>query len=319
MGQRRMAVVGIGAIGAVLAAALLSQDQDTMLVAPSPAKRQALKDEGLLVTGVLEYQARPRHILASARELRDFAPAVIFIATKTFHLDAVLDDLHQVVGPQTALISCHNGLGTEDVIAGRFGAKSAYRVSMNYGAALTGPAQAQVAFFNRPNPLGAVDPAGRALGAELAEVLTRAGLDTQLVEDIKLLVWKKMVMKCTMANICAVLDCTIRQGLEWPSSRAVAERCFDEALAVAKAMGHDLGPDYMTQAYAYLDKVGQHKDSMCVDLANRTRTEIDFLGGKVVEYARQAGLEVPCYETMTNLVRALESSRLSGGVPTAGR
>ncbi|MBI5521145.1 MAG: 2-dehydropantoate 2-reductase [Desulfarculus sp.] len=318
MGERRMAVVGIGAIGAVLAAALLSQDGDTVLVAPSPAKRQALKDEGLRVTGVLEYQARPRHVLASARELRDFAPEVVFIATKTFHLDGVLDDLREVAGPGTALISCHNGLGTEDVIAARYGAKSAFRVSMNYGAALTGPSTAQVAFFNRPNPLGAVDPAGRALGAELAALLTSAGLDTQLVEDIKLLVWKKMVMKCTMANICAVLDCTIRQGLESPPSRAIAERCFAEILAVAQAMGHGLGPDYMTQAYAYLDKVGQHKDSICVDLANGTRTEIDFLGGKVVEYARQAGLEVPYYETMTNLVRALEYRRL-GGVPAAGR
>ncbi|MBI4798092.1 MAG: 2-dehydropantoate 2-reductase [Desulfarculus sp.] len=284
------------------------------MVAPSPAKRSALAAEGLRVSGVLEYQARPRHVLASARELGQFAPQVIFIATKTFHLETVLDDLAGVVGPDTALISCHNGLGTEDVIAARFGAAAAYRISMNYGAALTGPATAQVAFFNRPNPLGAVDPAGRALGAELAALLTSAGLDTELVEDIKLLVWKKMVMKCTMANICAVLDCTIRQGLESAPSRAIADRCFAEILAVAQAQGYDLGPGYMSQAMAYLDKVGQHKDSICVDLANRTRTEIDFLGGKVVEYARQAGLEVPGYEIMTNLVRALEQCRLAGGV-----
>lgn len=112
-----------------------------------------------------------------------------------------------------------------------------------------------------------------------------------------------MIMKCTMANLCAMSDRTIRGCLEYSPTRAIADRCFEEILGVAK--GYDLGPDYMTQALAYLDKVGQYKGSMCVDLANRTRTEVDFLGGKVVEYARQAGLEVPYYQTITNLGRAL--------------
>ena len=64
---------------------------------------------------------------------------------------------------------------------------------------------------------------------------------------------------------------------------------------------------------AYLEKVGVHKDSMCVDIANRTRTEIDYLGGKVVDYAKETGVEVPWYRTMTALVRALEDSGLKAG------
>lgn len=35
-------------------------------------------------------------------------------------------------------------------------------------------------------------------------------------------------------------------------------------------------------------------------------TDIDFLGGKVVEYAREMGIETPYYITMTNLVRSIE-------------
>lgn len=310
MGETRLAVVGIGAIGTVLAAALLNQDPETVLVAPSAVKRQALAADGLSVSGLLEYQERPRHVVASVAELASHAPRAVFIATKTFHLPGLLDELAPLVGPDTVLVSCHNGLGTEDVIAERFGAKAALRLSANYGVALTGPAQAKVAFFNRPNPLGALDTSRQDLGRELAGILTKGGLDTQLVDDIKLLVWKKMVMKCTMANICAVTDRTIRECLEFPPTREIADHCFTEILAVAKAQGYDLGPDYMSQAFGYLDKVGAHKDSMCVDLANHTRTEIDFLGGKVVEYARRHGLAAPYYETMTNLVRALEESRL---------
>ena len=79
---------------------------------------------------------------------------------------------------------------------------------------------------------------------------------------------------------------------------------------MAKAKGYDLGADYLTQALAYLEKVGIHKDSMCVDIANRTRTEIDFLGGKVVEYGKETGVPTPCYATMANLVKDMEDKYL---------
>jgi 2-dehydropantoate 2-reductase len=120
-----------------------------------------------------------------------------------------------------------------------------------------------------------------------------------------------MIMKCTIASICAVTDKTIKEVLEFPPTREIANACFQEVLSVAKAKGYDLGGDYLKQALGYLEKVGEHKDSMCVDIANKTPTEIDFFGGKVVEYARQTGIDAPYYKTMTNLVKALESNYLN--------
>ena len=56
----------------------------------------------------------------------------------------------------------------------------------------------------------------------------------------------------------------------------------------------------------FLEQVGKHKDSMCQDIANKMPTEIDFLGGKVVEYAREKGISAPFYIAMTNLVKAID-------------
>ena len=70
------------------------------------------------------------------------------------------------------------------------------------------------------------------------------------------------------------------------------------------------GRTTLPRRLGYLEKVGIHKDSMCVDIANRTRTEIDFLGGKVVEYGKQTGVPTPCYATMANLVKAMEDKYL---------
>jgi 2-dehydropantoate 2-reductase len=310
MEKPTIAVVGIGATGAVIAAALLSRDPKVLLVDPQPGLEEALRVNGIRVSGEITYQVPVSQVFPRIGDLKTHRPQIIFLATKTFHLPKVLDELGEIFSPGMKIISTHNGLGTEDLIADRFGADSAFRVSLNFGVGLKGPGQVASAFFNRPNHLGALNPENHELGIYLADLLTAGGLDTQYVDDIKRFVWKKMIMKCTMASICAVTDKTIQGALDFPPTREIADACFREVLAVAKAKGCDLGADYLKQALAYLEKVGIHKDSMCQDLANRTRTEIDFLGGRVVEYGRETGVPTPFYTVMTNLVKALEDNYL---------
>ncbi len=311
MDDLRIAVLGIGATGAVLAAALLKQDPEVMLVDPRPGLGEALRNNGIRISGELDYQVPVRHFFKNIEEIKDRRPNLIFISTKTFHLPAVLESVKAVFKEGTKIVSTHNGLGPEDLIADAFGPTAAFRMSLNFGVALKAPSAVEMAFFNRPNHLGALSPESRDTGLKIAGMLSSSGLDTEFVDDIKYHVWKKMIMKCTMASICAVTDKTIREALTFPPTRQIADACFREVLAVAKAKGYDLGEDYLTQALGYLEKVGIHKDSMCVDIANKTRTEIDFLGGKVVEYGMETGVPTPVYATMANLVRTMEDQYLS--------
>ena len=304
----RIAMVGLGATGAVLAAALLRKDPRTILVGRSHGMGETLLEKGIRVSGEISFSVPVEKYCSSIQDLGKYSPNLIFISTKTCDLARVLDELATVYKPGTKVVSTHNGLGTEDLIAEWFGADSAFRMSLNFGVARIGPGQVKAAFFNPPNHLGALIPENHKVGEDIAGLFTDAGLETVYVEDIKLHVWKKMVMKCTMASICAVTDKTIKEALNFPPTREIADACFKEVVTVAAAKGYDLGDNDIKQAVAYLEEAGVHKDSMCADIENRKPTEIDFLGGKVVAYAREAGIFVPFYTTMTNLVKALESN-----------
>jgi 2-dehydropantoate 2-reductase len=310
MQDSRMAVVGIGATGTVLAAALLSRYPDTLLIGRTPNLGEKLRLNGINVFGEIAYKVAVKNYSSHIEDLKDFRPSAIFLATKTFHLEQILGRLQKVVEPGIKIVATQNGLGPEDLIADKFDRDSAFRMSLNLGVSLKRAGEAEVVFFNRPHHLGSLSAENQGIGAQIATTLTDCGLVTEFVDDIQLFVWKKMIMKCTMASICAVADRTIKDALEYPPTREIADACFKEALAVAKAMGYDIGEDYLKQALGYLEKVGVHKDSMCVDIANRTPTEIDFLGAKVVEYARARGISTPVYVTMTNLVKAIESNYL---------
>lgn len=306
MNDHRMAVVGIGATGTILAGALVSRYPETFLVEQKREVAESLGQKGIRVSGALTYQVAVKNYSMDLKDLADFKPACIFLCCKTFHLADVLERLRDIFRPQMKIISTQNGLGPEDLIADKFGQESAFRMSLNYGATLKGPGDAEATFFNRPNHLGSMSEENQDFGSQLAAGLTDSGLDTEFVADIKLFVWKKMIMKCTMASICAVTNKTIKEALQYAPTREIADACFNEALTVARAMGYDLGEDYLKQALGYLEKVGAHKDSMCDDIKNQTPTEIDFLGAKIVEYAQSKGIATPFYSTMTNLVKAIE-------------
>ena len=194
-----VAIIGVGATGAVLAASLLARRPETMLVVRRPEQRDEIRKNGITITGELNCHVQVKNVFENVSQIKERNPDLIFICTKTFHLSSVLDSLKGVAGPQTMIVSTHNGLGAEDVIAGVFGADRAFRMSLNFGAALKGASAAHMTFFNRPNHLGALVPENREIGLRAAELFSNGGLDTEFVDDIKLYVWKKMIMKCTMA------------------------------------------------------------------------------------------------------------------------
>lgn len=306
MRHSRAAVVGLGATGSVLAAALLSRRPETILVARNPDLGPLLSEKGLQISGVLEYHCTPQNYCSSFDRLADFQPGIVFLCTKTFHLPQVLDDLEKVYEPGMKIVAAQNGLGPEDLVAERFGHEAVWRMSLNFGAALKRPGRVETAFFNRPNHLGCLSGQDRPVAGEIAALLTDCGLDTEFVEDVNLYVWRKMVMKCTMSAVCAVTDLTFREALEFRPTREIAEACIAEALAVAGSLGYEFGDDYARKAVDYLLNAGDHKDSMCFDIANKTPTEIDFLGAKVVAYGQEKGVPTPHFMTLTNLVKTIE-------------
>lgn len=310
MKKQKMAIIGPGATGTVLTAALLGAYPDTLLVGRNPEVGQTLMTKGIHVSGTFTFDTYLKKYTSRISDLKAYNPDILFISSKTYHLENIIKDLKEVYQPGMKIITTHNGLGVEDLFADKFGRESVFRMSLNFGVSLKHPGVAEVAFFNSPNYIGGLIDTTRAAGLELAQILTECGLETVYVDDIKLFVWKKMVMKCTMANICAMTNKTIKEALSFTPTREIADACFQEALTVARAMGYPIDDAFLTKALAYMEKAGLHRDSMSYDIKNKTPTEIDFLSAKIVNYGRQKGIPTPFLLTMTNLIKAMEDEYL---------
>ncbi|MBN2041226.1 MAG: 2-dehydropantoate 2-reductase [Spirochaetes bacterium] len=305
----KISVIGLGATGSVIAAALIKQDPETVCVDPKPGLGDLLIKNGIAVSGALEIKTPVKRFYPNIMDLRDNKPDVIIISTKTYHLENVLKDLKEIFVPGMKIISSHNGLGTEDVIAEEFGSDAVFRMSLSFGASLISPGRINVNFFDKPNYIGCLERDNKGTGEKITGLLTAGGLDTMFVDDIKFYVWRKMIGKCSNAPVCAITGMTIKDILNNPNTREIATGCYREALAVSNAMGYVFDENYTNDIIEHMAEIGTHRDSMHYDIENKLPTEIDFLGGKIVEYAHARGIPVPFFEIMTNLIRGMESSK----------
>ncbi len=103
MKEPRIALIGAGATGSVLAAALLARYPQTVIVGRDPDAGAILLSEGIRVSGVINYQSAVKNYISQIRELKNFEPDLIFLATKTFHLEQVLTELKMGTVPELNL------------------------------------------------------------------------------------------------------------------------------------------------------------------------------------------------------------------------
>ena len=137
-------------------------------------------------------------------------------------------------------------------------------------------------------------------------------------DDVRRLVWEKLVCNVAFSGTCTVLGRTIGEVLEDDNAWAVASRCAVEAYEVAVASGVELGFD---DPVAYVRDFGMAipgaKPSMLLDLEAGRRTEVDFINGAIPRAGRDVGVEAPFNETVSALVRALERVRSTSPSPEA--
>src|SRR5262249_53344243 len=134
-------------------------------------------------------------------------------------------------------------------------------------------------------PVGEPDGTASERVKRVADVITRAGLKSPVLEDIRSEIWLKLWGNMTFNPISALSRGTLAGICQYPLTRDLAAAMMTEAQSVA----HQLGVTFrvpLEKRIAGAEKVGHHKTSMLQDVEAGRDLEIDALLGAVVELAR---------------------------------
>jgi len=308
--MKHCAVIGIGPIGSILSAHLLKEGIDVTLIDILKERLLAIEKKGLTVkdprghtTG--DFVEYPKKFLDSLREIKE-KPDLIFICVKTYCLMDVASEISEVFPAPPKVVVFQNGLDNEDQAAKVFGKENVLRCIINYAGAMASDTEVEITFFNRPNYIGVMDKENTPLAQELAETLTRSGLETEYTYDIKKHEWEKAILNACLASVSTITGLTMKEVMDSPPLREIVQNLLLEGVKVAEGTGVKFSANFYESGLSYLSKGGYHKPSMLVDMEKGGKTEIDFLNAKIVEYGEKHDIPVPFNWTVTAMIKGLE-------------
>jgi 2-dehydropantoate 2-reductase len=312
MTERKILLVGCGAMGGIFAASLAPVCKLTVYDANEEHVR-AIRTDGLRILGIGATTARVDAV-SDSRELAGSTFHAILFLTKSNATAGALAQLQPALASRPLLVTLQNGMGNSEALLAVAAAPVARGVTMHAGR-YVGPGCVEHLISGNTwlGPLRGEIEDIRWFG----ELLDAAGVRTQVIADPMPAVWSKFVFNCVMSPVGALLLGDNAARFESAQVRALIDEMADECMRTVAALGGHFAfdpMDFVKKVRAGELPMSKHAGSMALDIARGAPTEIDELTGYVVAQAERLGIAVPVCRTVYRLVKGLElAARRSRG------
>jgi 2-dehydropantoate 2-reductase len=311
----RVVVVGAGAIGGFIAAALARVSVPTGVVARG-AHLDAIRERGLRVQGDLgEFTAR----VDAAADLRELPAADALLLTfKTHQWPGFLEQLTPYAGSSVPIVTLQNGVPfwfartppLESVDpGGRIGAlfddEQTIGAVVHVSGHLAEPGLVVQSGGLRYLLAEANGRNGERVEA-LAGVLRSAGLEAEVDGDLRRSLWFKLVGNASLNPVSAATGMSIGEMMRDAPTLARVRALMLEVLEVGRALG--LVGDVEREAdarIAYAARLDDVKTSMLQDAQAGRSLELDPILGATIELAERSGIDVPQLRAIDAQLRAI--------------
>ncbi len=298
-------VLGAGSIGSLFGGLLAKAGNDVTLIGREEQVK-AVNENGLEVFGAEEFTVYPRASLYAPDE----PPELLILATKSYSTKVALECAGSCIGPNTWVLSIQNGLGNEE-LALRRTEKVMGGITTN-GAMLV--EWGRVKWTGRGITVVGKYPTGRHdFVGEVARVFSEAGIETRVSENIVGWKWAKAIVNSVINGLGTVLG--VKNGflMDDPHLEGISVDIAREGCLVAQQLGIEFEVHPLELLWDTIERTRDNYNSTLQDIMRGKRTEVDYINGKIVEYAQSVGLEAPRNELIWALVKARENLNKSGG------
>jgi 2-dehydropantoate 2-reductase len=304
----RIAIVGAGAMGCLLAGLLGRGAQEVTLIDYKPGRAARIRRQGVIIEAPGETLRVPVQATASLRGVG--RPELVLICVKSYDTAAAADRARPLVAPGTLVLTLQNGLGNAEVLEETFGAQRLLVGVTGQGSTLLGAGRVRHAGFGKTYIGWATPGAGEPerLG-EVCAAFQAAGLAAEAVERVERYVWHKLILNAAINPLGAILGLKNGDLLSLQPCAELMSELVREAVAVARLSGILLpADDYMAEVRSLLSQTGDNLCSMLQDVLRARRTEVAYINGAIGKAAASMGMEVAVNGLVATLVEAIEQS-----------
>lgn len=299
----RIAVIGAGAMGSIYGGRL-SLHHKVYLVDTNQDIVEHINSQGLKIReDGGDVLCHPTAV-TSAEGLEAMDLVILFV--KSLYSRAALQNNQGIIGDQTYLMTLQNGSGHEDILA-EFVPKDRIIIGTTEdNGAVLAPGYVRRGGSGNTN-IGMLAEDVHGFLGKLKEALDSCGFHGIIHENIQQLIWNKLFTNVSLSALTGVLQ--VPMGFIAGNEHAwmLAGRLIQEAVKVAHGLGLEADEAEITEKVRQTS-LGSPEGitSICADLRDGRRTEVDTISGSVVRAAKKCGIPVPAHEMIVELVHALE-------------
>ncbi|HEY2929242.1 2-dehydropantoate 2-reductase [Piscinibacter sp.] len=318
----KVAIIGAGAIGGLVGARLALAGEDVTFIVRGD-NLAAIRSQGIKL---IESDGREQ-VASRVKATSDYAQAgaqdIVILAMKAHQVEAVANDVPQLFGPDTAVVTMQNGIpywyfhkhgGAHEgarvrsvdpggQVIDKIPAERVIGCVVYPASVLVAPGVIQHIEGDR-FPVGELDGSASDRVTRVSACFANAGFRAPVLDNIRAEIWLKLWGNLSFNPISGLSHSTLQDICQYAPSRELAAAMMREAQSVA----HKLGIEFrvsLEKRIAGAEKVGKHKTSMLQDIEAGRAPEIDALVGAVVELARLTETPTPHIDTVYSLVKLL--------------
>lgn len=326
MKQKKMAVLGAGAIGSSIGADLTKAGLDVALIDQWPAHVEAMRSGGLRVVMKDEEFQIPVHAmhlcdLASARLQFD----VVFLACKSNDHRWMTEFIRPYLKADGVLVGAQNGMN-DDSIASVIGRERTVGCVVELQAELFTPGLIQRNTTRKGTwfAVGELDGFYTPRIREIEDVMRNVG-KCEVTGNIYGAKWTKLIANTMTMGPFGLLGLRNFEATALPGMFDISVRLGKESLAVGAALGYRIEPLFGLRADEFagssdenlvatmktlMSHVGGGRTAPIHDHLKGRVSEMEYIPGVVSRKGRELGIPTPCNDAVVEIDRMINSGQI---------
>ena len=297
-------VVGPGAMGSLFAARLQKACFEVTLLDYIRERATQINDQGIQVEGVTGHYTVKVPIITGGIPK---PPDLVLICVKAYNTREAGMNIQPWLKHDTAVVTLQNGVGNLEILREIFGGERVLGGVTAEGATLLDPGRIRHA--GRGETIIGTSGKPGSPAENMVVAFNRAGFQTRSVNDVKDLIWGKLLINVGINALTAITRLKNGRLPELEGTRLILEEAVKEAAAVAEARRIKLPyDDPVGRVIEVCRATAGNIASMLQDVLKEKQTEIDFINGAIVREGRTLRIPTPVNFTLTSLVQVIEKT-----------
>jgi 2-dehydropantoate 2-reductase len=306
--QRSYAIIGTGALGGFYGARLQRAGCELHFLLHSDYEH--VRQHGLICDSKDGDFTLPK--VNAYRDSRDMTRCdVVCVCLKTTQNHLLPQLLPPVIKDNGVVLVMQNGLGIEEQVAGIVGAERVMGGLCFLCSNKVGPGHIRHLDYGYI-ALGEFGTRGITERMRaIAEDFQRAGIRTELNENLQVARWQKLVWNIPYNGLSVVLDANTDELMKNSDMRRLVEELMWEVVADAQSCGATLPEEIVTKMLSYTDKMIPYRTSMKIDYDEGSPMEVEAIFGNPLRAAGKAGAKSPLLEQLYRQLKFLDARNSS--------